>query len=194
MTASTTTAPVVGRPAPDRIEALSGIDRPTRRDEAWRYAPHAELAQLRFGPASAHQPAVPAGVLEQIPVVDGPRVVVVNGVFRPELSDLSALPGGVQVSSLARAAEERPDLVAAHFGQDSAELADAFVALNVAFGTDGVAIQVDDGRRTDAPLHLVHIVTSERDRDTAAPNAWCSGVVIRARRRCGRHRRRDPHR
>ena len=178
MTAGATTAPEVRRPAPDQIEALSGIARPTKRDEAWRYAPHAELAQLRFGPVAGDQPAVPAEVLEQIPELDGPRVVVVNGVFRQDLSDLTALPVGMQVSSLSTAADVRPDLVAAHIGQDSDELADAFVALNVAFGTDGVAIHLDPGHRTDAPVHLVLIVLAGTAHDTAAPNAWCSGAVI----------------
>lgn len=181
MSASAIAAPAVGRPSPAQVEALSGIDRPTKRDEAWRYAPHAELARLRFGPAAQVPPAVPADVLAQIPAIDGPRIVVVNGVVDHDLSDISSLPDGVHVSSLAVAADEHPELVAAHVGQDSDQLADAFVALNIAFGADGAAILVDAGHRIEVPIHLVDIVVADTTPNAEAPNAWCSGAVIHLR-------------
>jgi Fe-S cluster assembly protein SufD len=67
---------------------------PATRDEAWRYAPLAEItAALDTGarPGGAPTAAALDGLLAGLP--PGPRVVVVDGRFRPELSTLPDGPG-----------------------------------------------------------------------------------------------------
>ena len=58
MTAGATATPVV--PPTGEIDELLAIDRPTQRDEAWRYAPHRDLAQLTFGPSPSTPPELPS--------------------------------------------------------------------------------------------------------------------------------------
>ena len=69
------------------LEQMASLSLPTKRDEAWRYAPHKALGQLTFGPATATN-AVPPDIDSQIPHIDGPRIVIVNGVVDSAQSQL----------------------------------------------------------------------------------------------------------
>lgn len=159
----------------ERLGALDRIDAigyPTKRDEAWRYAPHRMLAELSFGPPVGSGIDVPADLDDQIPALDGPRIVVVNGTVDAELSNLAG-PDGLCLSTLAEASVERPEQVAAHFDRADEEIADAFVALNIAYGTDGAVVQIADGVVLDAPIHIVDVQLPD-----GTPNGSCTGVVI----------------
>jgi len=151
------------------IELLDSVIRPTKRDETWRYAPHRQLDALTFGPSVAVD--LPADLDEQIPALDGPRVVVVNGVVDRDRSHL-ATPDGVHVSSMADAVELQPDL--AHRPVDGAELVDAFTAYNLAYATDGAVIVVDAGVDIATPIHVVDVAVPG-----SATNTSSTGVVIR---------------
>ena len=61
------------------LDQVATLQLPTKRDEAWRYAPHKALGELAFG-SSAKPAAVPSSIDDQIPAIDGPRVVIVTGV------------------------------------------------------------------------------------------------------------------
>jgi Fe-S cluster assembly protein SufD len=71
---------------------------PSTRNEEYRYTDISPLlsAQLTVPPADA---AVDVQQVQQLmfPESAGSRVVIVNGVFRPELSDLAALPPAAYV-------------------------------------------------------------------------------------------------
>jgi len=150
------------------IELLESVIRPTRRDEAWRYAPHRQLDALTFGPSVAVD--LPADLDEQIPALDGPRVVVVNGIVARDRSDF-ATPNGLHVSSLADASESQRGLADRHV--DGAELVDAFTAYNLAYATDGAVIVVDAGVDVATPIHVVDVVVPG-----AVTNTSSTGVVI----------------
>jgi Fe-S cluster assembly protein SufD len=165
--APTSMAPAAG---PGSGELLNGVVRPTKRDEAWRYAPHRRLDELTFGPTAAGAVDVPAELVERIPQLDGPRIVVVNGVVDHGRSDLGPM-AGVHLHTLADATSTHPELVARH--SDPGASADAFTAYNVAYGTDGAVIVVDAGAEIDLPIHVVDIV-----HPSSAPNASSTGVVI----------------
>lgn len=146
---------------------------PTRRDEAWRYAPHQLLGRLTFGPSAAPAGVLPAGVDEQIPALDGPLIVVVNGVINTEHSNLAGLPAGLIFSSLADAPADHAALVGAHFAPNVEVTDDAFATLNKTFGVDGAFVHVADGQALDAPIHIVHVATPDETQ-----TASCAGVVV----------------
>jgi len=161
-----------------QLERIAAIGYPTKRDEAWRYAPHATLHQLSFGPSGAVDTDVLSEIDDQIPALDGPRIVVVNGVVDEARSDVTALPEGVDLSTPGHRVGGVADRLAVH--PDSAVelaadafVADAFVALNVAFGGDGVGIHVAPGRHLDAPIHIVMVSTSAGTHNTS-----CSKLAI----------------
>ncbi|MDG1186945.1 MAG: Fe-S cluster assembly protein SufD [Ilumatobacter sp.] len=144
---------------------------PTKRHDAWRYAPHQQLSALSFGP-----PVTPASTVSnpaaQIPVLDGPRIVVINGVVDAELSSTIG-SAGLSLSSLFDARRDQPERLGSHFDHGNSEITDAYMALNLAFGNDGAVVLLDDDVVLDVPIHIVHIGVPDETR-----NASCTGVVI----------------
>jgi Fe-S cluster assembly protein SufD len=156
----------------DALDRIGAIGYPTKHDEAWRYAPHRMLDELSFGPPVESGTEVPADLDDQIPALDGPRIVVVNGAVDALLSNLAS-PDGLCLSTLAEVFAERPEQVAAHFERADEDIADAFVALNIAYGADGAVVQVAEGVALDVPIHIVDVELPD-----TTQNASCTGVVI----------------
>ena len=130
-------------------DLLDGIGFPTKRDEAWRYAPHRQLSELTFGPAEASS-AVLANDLEgRVPELTGPRIVVVNGVVNDELSSFSPSREQLHLSGV--------EVFTKTVDRGGEHVADAFTALNVAYATDAVVIRVEPGVQIDAPIHIVDV-------------------------------------
>jgi Fe-S cluster assembly protein SufD len=149
---------------------VASIPLPTRRDEAWRYAPHRVLADLTFGPPSSSTTIAVAPLLDGIPDLAGPRVVVVNGVVEHSLSRLD--PGsGVTLGSLATSPHHGSAIAAGH--ADTGAATDAFVVLNIEQGIDGTVIEVPAGVTLDAPIHVIDLTVPDPDRNTS-----CSSVVV----------------
>jgi Fe-S cluster assembly protein SufD len=156
----------------DALDRTGAIGYPTKHDEAWRYAPHRMLDELSFGPPVESGTEVPADLDDQIPGLDGPHIVVVNGAVDASLSNLAS-PDGLRLSTLADVLAERPEQVAAHFERADDDIADAFVALNIAYGADGAVVQVAEGVALDVPIHIVDVELPD-----TTQNASCTGVVI----------------
>lgn len=137
------------------LQQVRSQDLPTKRDEAWRYAPHKVLGELVFGPAVA--PAVaPADIDDQIPDIAGPRLVIVNGVFDPARSRLESLPDGVRLLSLADAARETvAGLLVREY--DAAE--DAYSTINRAYGTGGAVVTIEG--QVDDAIHIVDVAAPQ---------------------------------
>jgi Fe-S cluster assembly protein SufD len=142
-----------------RFEAV-GL--PHRRIEDWKYTDLRALMRdakpLAAPPdATAKERGRSAGAV--LAGIDARRIVFVDGVLVPELSDL-ALEPGLQISSLA-AALSRGDAVTARLGVGPAE-GDVAYALNTAFMGDGAVIALEPRARPARPLHLVFAYGSDR--------------------------------
>lgn len=143
--------------------------RPTKRDEAWRYAPHALLGELTFGAGAASvDPAVIDGLLAS---TTGTRIVIVGGTVDAERSALSGV-AGVRSSTLLDAIEQGDPLATAHL--QLPDDADAFTAANAEFGHDGVVIDIETGVTVAAPLHVIDIAAAQPGANTSS-----TGVVVR---------------
>jgi Fe-S cluster assembly protein SufD len=92
---------------------------------------------------------------------DSHRLVFVDGVAVPELSDIGALPPGVFIGSLATALEQMPQRIRARFTDE--EWSDGLVAFNAAFARDGYVMLVPRGAVLDRPLHVIFIGGGETD-------------------------------
>lgn len=173
MTATSTPATNPTVSEADHIDLLGGLDYPTRRDEAWRYAPHDTLKRLSFGRPARPTRALPRALEGRIPALGGPRVVIVNGAVDSDRSQLRNPTAGVHLSTLVDARSEHPELLATHLDHGTDD-GDAFLALNIAHGTDGAVIHIAGGQAADVPIHVVHVALPDEMHDVS-----CSGVVIR---------------
>jgi hypothetical protein len=89
------------------LQALSTLRMPSTRNEEYRFTDISPLLRTTLQPAPAGA-AVSAELLRQcaLPEAAGTRVVLLDGAFRADLSDLSALPAGCFVGSIAQAPAE----------------------------------------------------------------------------------------
>ncbi|WP_018184399.1 Fe-S cluster assembly protein SufD [Kaistia granuli] len=127
---------------------------PHRRTEPWRYTDLRAL--LRTIPPLAQGRAADAVSFEDpLPGLDRARLVVLDGIFRPELSDLSGIDGVTvrPLVDLLRAGD-------ASVGREIATLNDAVVSLNTALMTGGVAIDVPAGVRIERAIEIAHLTSS----------------------------------
>ena len=151
---------VAQREAAFRRFAAEGL--PHRRVEDWKYTDLRALmreAKPLAGPPDAAGIARAKNAGRLLRGVDARRIVLVDGVFVPELSDLAALEPGLTIASMAKALASADAEVVARIGT-VAPTDDVAAALNTAFMGDGVVLNVADGVTLARPIHLIFAYTA----------------------------------
>lgn len=145
---------------------------PTTKLEEWKHTNVAPIATVQFQPAAPGKNGLTADHLAVSSLADlafaeeAFRLVFVNGYYASELSS-ATLPQKVRVSSLRETALSDGLALQAHLGRYADYEANAFVALNTAFMTDGAFIEVAKGVVVDWPIHLLFVSTMT-DRPTVS--------------------------
>ena len=159
-----------GAVAQRRDEALATFMRsglPHRRVEAWHYtdlrAALREVLALAEPPSAATIEDMRRSLDARVPrlfAAESVRLVMVDGVYVPDLSDSAKIPAGVVVRTLADALAkgDAPALAALPEGALGSD--DAALALNAAFMNGGLVLDVAAGTRVDRPLELVSIASA----------------------------------
>lgn len=152
--------PGTGKVTDARRQAFESFERaglPHRRIEDWKYtdlrALMREVLPLAAAPDAAALARAEAAL--KLQTIEGARkLVLVDGVFAPNLSDLAGLEQGLRIGTL------REVLEAGGTQLFSPPYANPMAALNSAMMTDGVVIDIADGIKPARPLQLVHIATA----------------------------------
>lgn len=139
----------------ENLDTLVATGLPDTRNEAWKYTALRALSQRRFvqGDAQAATRDIDAKALA-LPGVVGPHLVFVNGVFREDLSQLGALPDGLEMLPLSRAFAQDDEPLRFALSHRYREVADAFAQLNAAYAQDGVVLRVAAGAVIEQPVHF----------------------------------------
>src|SRR6185369_11887407 len=138
---------------------------PHRRVEEWKYTDLRTLMRTAY-PLAAPPDAAALTRAQQISGlfagVDRQRLVFIDGVFAPDLSDLTEdAEEGVSIGSLAAALAKADPLVMAHVGKTVAT-DDVAVALNTALMGDGAVIRIGAGVTPHRPIHLIFAASNDR--------------------------------
>ncbi len=142
------------------FEAYERAGLPHRRIEEWKYTDLRALMRevLPLAPAPDAAALKRAGAALKLHAIAGVRrLVLVDGVFAPKLSETANLEKGLRIRTLREVLEAGDSALQAQLF--APENADAMVALNSAMMTDGVVIEVADGAALTQPLHIVHIAS-----------------------------------
>jgi Fe-S cluster assembly protein SufD len=175
--------PGAGRIADTRQKAFEAYERaglPHRRIEDWKYTDLRVLMREVLPLAAAPDQAAltRAAAALKLHAIDGVRrLVLVDGVFAPKLSDLGGLETGLGIRTLREVLEagDAP-LQGQLFSPDNSN---PMVALNSAMMTDGVVIEVADGAVLTQPLHIVHIASG------TAPSAMFTRSLLKLGKSAG---------
>jgi len=146
------------------FERFAAAGLPHRRVEEWKYTDLRALMRdakpLAGAPGTAAKAKARAAG-KPIESLEARRIVLVDGAFVPELSDLAGLETGLTITSLAQALAEGDDEATAHLGK-VVPTDDVAVALNTAFMGDGAVIRVAAGVALARPIELVFFNSGER--------------------------------
>ena len=153
----------VARLREQAIEAFLQSGLPHRRVEEWKYTDlrtlMREAAPLAAPPGAAA--IAQAKKTDPLPGIALRRLVLVDGVFVPELSDLGELENNLSVVPLGKALSQGRAL-AGRLNTVQPETYDPALALNTAFFGDGVLIELGEGARLERPIHVRHVFAAAK--------------------------------
>ena len=149
----------------DAIESFGAQGLPHRRIEAWKYTDLRErLTDVSAAPVASQSTIDRAAVdkaLGPLASLQAHRIVLIDGRWAADLCDAKKLAKGVRVQSLAAALVAAPDWLHAKLTPDRASSADAIAALNLAFMSDGVLIEIDADAAPKKPILLVNLRSTD---------------------------------
>jgi Fe-S cluster assembly protein SufD len=143
------------------FDAYQRIGLPHRRIEDWKYTDLRALMREVFALAPAPDAAAlkRADAALKLLAIDGVRrLVLVDGVFVPKLSNMGGLDSGLTIRALSEVLISGDAALQAQLLKP--DTSDSMVALNTAMMTDGLVVEVADGTVLTKPLHIVHIAAS----------------------------------
>jgi Fe-S cluster assembly protein SufD len=156
------------------FDAYAQAGLPHRRLEDWKYTDLRALMRevLPLAPAPDAAEFSRAAAAAKLHAIDGVRrLVLVDGVFAPKLSDLEGLEKGVSIRTLREMLEGGDAALQAQLL--APDNSNPMVALNSAMMTDGMVIDIADGVVLTQPLQIVHIASG------AVPAAMFTRSLLR---------------
>jgi Fe-S cluster assembly protein SufD len=155
--------PGAGKVVDLRRQAFEAYERaglPHRRIEDWKYTDLRALMRevLPLAPAPDAAALSRAEVALKLHGIESVRrLVLVDGVFAPKLSETSVLEKGLRIRPLREVLEAGDSALSAQLL--TSDNSNPMIALNSAMATDGLVIEVADGTVLTQPLHIVHVAS-----------------------------------
>jgi Fe-S cluster assembly protein SufD len=175
--------PGTGKVAEARSAAFEAYDRvglPHRRIEDWKYTDLRALMRevLPLAPAPDAAALKRAATAVKLQAIKGVRrLVLVDGVFAPKLSELDGPETGLTVRTLREVLEAGDAALQAQLF--TLDIANPMIALNSAMMTDGAVIEIANGVVLKRPLQIIHVATG------ATPTAMFTRSLLRLGRDAG---------
>ncbi|UWU89146.1 Fe-S cluster assembly protein SufD [Bradyrhizobium sp. CB1015] len=140
----------------EAFETYERLGLPHRRIEEWKYTDLRALVGEVLPLAAAPDAAALKRAADAVKAhaFDGARkLVLVDGVFAAELSDVKALAAEASLKTLRETLDKDAGLL-------KTASSDAVIALNAALATDGVVLSIADGAQLSAPVQIIHVATA----------------------------------
>ncbi|MDA9469771.1 Fe-S cluster assembly protein SufD [Bradyrhizobium sp. CCBAU 53415] len=140
----------------EAFETYERLGLPHRRIEEWKYtdlrALVGEVLPLAAAPDAA---ALKRGAeaVKAHAIAGARKLVLVDGVFAADLSDVKALVAEAGFETLRETLEKDAGLL-------KTASTDAVIALNSALATDGVVLSIAEGAQLPAPIQIIHVATA----------------------------------
>jgi Fe-S cluster assembly protein SufD len=175
------------------LERANALSVPSTREEEWRFTDLSALARLSFqpvrpvaalgstaGPDSSAALQAPGLRARFLPEASA-RLVFVDGVFAPQLSEVPAVAGVIVSELRAAIHSDRGAALEAHLGKLARIDANLFTALNTAFLGHGAAIVLEADAALAAPVQILHLATRRERAHAIYPRTL---LIAGARSRC----------
>jgi Fe-S cluster assembly protein SufD len=142
------------------FESFQRLGFPTVKTEDWKYTHLTPFLKEEFSTTPDEDLNINQEILAKanIKSLDCYKIVLVNGVYRPEFSD-SIADEGIFISSLVSSFIKKAFV--AHFGKYADAGKNHFAALNTALFRDGLFLEIKDKTIVERPLHIIHLVSAK---------------------------------
>lgn len=162
------------------VETVSELTIPTTRDEEWRFTDLSMLTKISLQPAHG-EIKVDAAEIKRFHIKEASsRLVFVDGVHAPELSNIAAK--GIMVSNLSSELTKNSAILQQHLAQQSKIEGNVFAALNTAYLRDAALIMLPRNEQAKAPVHLLFVATQKEvvnyPRTLVLADNGCEATVI----------------
>jgi len=146
-----------------RIAAFARFEHlgfPTPSIEYWKYTDTKALAKREFLLATDYDQQKATELLNAQGLnLDAYRLVFVDGLLSPELSNLEGLQDAVVIEPLSQALATELELTSGMMGRLAGIDVDVFTALNFAFVSEGAVVRVGNNQKVNKPLLVTYLST-----------------------------------
>jgi Fe-S cluster assembly protein SufD len=150
-----------------RREALERFARaglPSPREEEWRSTSLSRLSEIAFVRPHPGRAKLDRDTVARLaPPLEGPRIVLVNGIHAPDLSRAEDPPPGVRIEGLARAFSGNPGSLREAMLRARTAQTGPMEALNSAAFEDGALVEIGPGVVLSEPIVVLHVSGPERE-------------------------------
>ena len=162
----------------EAIHRFSELGFPTTRQEEWRFTNISPIINTEFQPILNYKlGGVTKNDIQKYVLDNALRLVFIDGMFSPELSDISSLPAEMKVGSLLEMWKKQPETIRSYINNLAMGEENAFTMLNTAFLWDGAFISVSRGVILENPIQLIFVATNREQIYTAQPrNLIIAGI------------------
>lgn len=98
-----------------------------------------------------------------LPLKNAHIIVLVNGSFSAEFSQLIPTDSSLLISNLAAIYASQKEIIEKHFANYADVSSDAFIALNTALAKDGAYIRVSANTLVNEPVHIINLISNKED-------------------------------
>ncbi len=139
------------------LHAIDSLNFPVSKEEYWKYTRPTKILNSTFvaGDTKQNIDITPY----KVPGLDAWRVILVNGVFRKDLSELEGLPAGLEIVDLKDA--QSSESARQHLGKQSEKDGQIFSAINAAYSTGGIIITANEKVSVKKPIHIMHLQATD---------------------------------
>lgn len=155
----------------DAIEVFNTLDFPTIKNEEWKYTSISPILNYGFLPVDENPESEINTNLISNSLISGLKahiIVLVNGKFREDLSQIHSLPADTIISGFGKAIKEYNSLIKNYFGKHLKN-ENGFIALNTAFSFDGLFIYIPDNTVIEHPIQIINLTGSEKEQVLSQP-------------------------
>ncbi len=145
-----------------RKQAFSAFQKlgiPSNRHEEWKYTHIKTKLPESLTITAKGQLQVTGGSYNSFANIKATKLVLVSGVFNPELSTIIE-EKGVTAGSLKENLASNKELSEKYYNKLVHKYEEHFSLLNTAFATDGAFIHVKKGTQAKVPVFIIHIYNS----------------------------------
>ena len=140
----------------DAFKNFLNIGYPSKKHENWRFTNLTSLAKTEYRFSNGEMNNIDNNIIKKHSIENSRRIVFVNGIFNPELSELDDIAKHVSVKNISGSFND--------LNQISAEInTNPFILLNKAFVTGGYYIDIDSNYILEKPFHILNIINDEKD-------------------------------